>query len=267
MLTTLNSPLDGARIRVVTLDNGRIGFVGKDVAEALGYSNPSDALTKHCRGVAFRYPILDALGRTQEARIILEPDVLRLIIGCHLPTAERFEAWVFEEVLPTLIRTGTYTAAPTPAPALKAPEALEAPARYVIETGPALGTLGVLRPFRAIPKDCLILRLDRDGPDLVSRQVVDLAPGIANLVEQSLLKVNTEGVPRLELTQRAYRVVAHFASLASLPRALAGSRYVAALIPECSPRLTSILVPILDSIGFIPLTLTIDNQGPLFSEL
>ena len=263
MLTTLNSPLDGARIRAVTLDNGRIGFVAKDVAEALGYSNPSDALRRHCRGASFRYPILDALGRTQEARILLEPDVLRLIIGCHLPTAERFEAWVFEEVLPTLLRTGTYTAAP----ALKAPEALEAPARYVIETGPALGTLGVLRPFRAIPKDCLILRLDRDGPDLVSRQVVDLAPGIAALVEQSLLKVNTEDVHSLELTQRAYRVVAHFASLASLPRALAGSRYVAALIPECSPRLTSILVPILDSIGFIPLTLTIDDQGPLFSEL
>ena len=262
MLTTLNSPLDGARIRAVTLDNGRIGFVGKDVAEALGYSRPNDAIQQHCRGAAFHRPIPDALGRTQETRILLEPDVLRLIIGSRLPAAERFEAWVFEDVLPTLIRTGTYTAAP--APALKAPEA---PTRYVIETGPALGTLGVLRPFRAIPKDCLILRLDRDGPDLVSRQVVDLAPGIANLVEQSLLKVNTEEVHSLELTQRAYRVVAHFASLASLPRALAGSRYVAALIPECSPRLTSILVPILDSIGFIPLTLTIDDQGPLFSEL
>ena len=265
MLTTLNSPLDGAQIRAVTLDNGRIGFVGKDVAAALGYSNPSDALTKHCKGVAFRYP-LPTPGGTQEVRVLLEPDVLRLIIGSRLPAAERFEAWVFEEVLPTLIRTGTYTTAP--APALPSPPTpTPAPSRFVIETGPALGALGVLRPFREIPKDCLILRLDRDGPDLVSRQVVDLAPGIANLVEQSLLKVNTEEEHSLELTQRAYRVVAHFASLASLPRALAGSRYIAALIPECSPRLTSILVPILDSIGFIPLTLTIDDQGPLFSEL
>ena len=263
MLTTLNSPIDGAQIRAVTLDNGRIGFVGKDVAEALGYSNPADALKQHCKGVAFRYTILDALGRTQEERIILEPDVLRLTIRSRLPTAEWFEAWVFEEVLPTLLRTRTDTAAPT----LKAPEALEAPTRFVIETGPALGPLGVLRPFRAIPKDCLILRLALSGPDLVSHQVVDLAPGIANLVEQSLLKVNTEEVHSLELTQRAYRVVAHFASLASLPRALAGSRYVAALIPECSPRLTSILAQALRLHGFIPLTLTIDAQGPLFSEL
>lgn len=95
-------------IRTVTLD-GEHWFVAKDVCEALGYANPSDAVKQHCRGVAKRYPILDALGRTQEVRIIREPDLYRLIVGSTLPAAEAFEAWVFEEVLPTLRKTGQYT--------------------------------------------------------------------------------------------------------------------------------------------------------------
>ena len=136
MLTTLNSPLDGAQIRAVTLDDGRIGFVGKDVAEALGYSNPADALTKHCKGVAFRYP-LPTPGGTQEVRILLEPDVYRLVVGSRLPAAERFEAWVFEEVLPTLIRTGAYVGAPLFVPPEPTPRPVRA--HMPVATGPVAG--------------------------------------------------------------------------------------------------------------------------------
>lgn len=96
---------EGSAIRVVDID-GAPWFVGKDVAERLGYANATDAINKHCRGVAKRYPIIDALGRTQEARILSEPDVLRLIVGSKLPAAVRFERWVFEEVLPTIRTTG-----------------------------------------------------------------------------------------------------------------------------------------------------------------
>ena len=64
---------EGSAIRVVDID-GAPWFVGKDVAERLGYANATDAINKHCRGVAKRYPIIDALGRTQEARILSEPD-------------------------------------------------------------------------------------------------------------------------------------------------------------------------------------------------
>lgn len=98
-------------IRTVTLD-GEHWFVGKDVCNALGYANPSDAIKQHCRGVAKRYPIVDALGRTQEVRIIREPDLYRLIVGSTLPAAQEFEAWVFEEVLPTLRKTGISIHAP-----------------------------------------------------------------------------------------------------------------------------------------------------------
>jgi len=97
-----------ASIRVVEID-GEPWFVGKDVCEALGYVNTTDAMGKHCRGVAKRYPILDSLGRTQEARVLNEANVLRLIVQSTLPAAEKFEAWVFEEVLPTIRRTGGYS--------------------------------------------------------------------------------------------------------------------------------------------------------------
>lgn len=92
-------------------DGGEVRFCAKDIAAALGYSNTVDAVGRHCRGVAKRYPILDSLGRTQDATFISEPDVFRLIVSSKLPTAQRFEAWVFEEVLPSIHRTGGYMVA------------------------------------------------------------------------------------------------------------------------------------------------------------
>ncbi|MGE7136204.1 BRO-N domain-containing protein [Luteibacter sp. NPDC031894] len=97
-----------APIRVVEID-GEPWFVGRDVATALGYADTTNAIKQHCRGVAKHHPILDSLGRTQEARVLNEANVLRLIVNSNLPAAEKFEAWVFEEVLPTIRRTGTYS--------------------------------------------------------------------------------------------------------------------------------------------------------------
>ncbi|MTK13713.1 MAG: hypothetical protein F8N39_17095 [Clostridiaceae bacterium] len=107
---------DGASVRVMDVD-GEPWFVGKDVAERLGYVDPTNAMKQHCRGVVKRHPIVDTLGRTQEARILSESDVLRLIVGSKLPAAERFERWVFEEVLPSIRKTGGYmVAAPEETP-------------------------------------------------------------------------------------------------------------------------------------------------------
>lgn len=93
-------------IRTLTID-GNSWFVGKDICDVLGYANHNDAIAKHCRGVATRYPLQTA-GGTQEIRIINEPDTYRLITGSTLPEAERFERWLFEELLPTLRKTGRY---------------------------------------------------------------------------------------------------------------------------------------------------------------
>lgn len=97
------------KIRTV-VEDGAIYWVAKDVATILGYSNLSDAISRHCKGVAKRYP-LSTPGGVQELRIIGEPDLYRLIASSKLPEAERFERWIFEEVLPSIRRTGGYISA------------------------------------------------------------------------------------------------------------------------------------------------------------
>lgn len=104
---------ENREIRVITID-GEPWFVGKDVCEALGYVNPNKAMSDHCKGVTKRYPLQTA-GGLQEVRILSEPDVYRLIASCTLPEGERFERWVFEEVLPSIRKTGRYEL-PKPAP-------------------------------------------------------------------------------------------------------------------------------------------------------
>lgn len=99
-------------IRTVEQD-GKVLFCGKDVATALGYVNTKDALSRHCKsdGVVNRYPIVDQLGREQQARFITEGDLYRLIASSKLPSAQKFESWVFDEVLPSIRRQGGYMAA------------------------------------------------------------------------------------------------------------------------------------------------------------
>lgn len=102
-------PGDGKAIRSLILPNGEPGFVGKDVAERLGYADPTTAIRAHCKGVPILHPLLTA-GGVQEVRVLTEPDVLRLIVSSSLPEAEAFERWVFEDVLPSIRRTGQYVA-------------------------------------------------------------------------------------------------------------------------------------------------------------
>lgn len=100
---------EGSALRAVEID-GEPYFVGKDVAETLGYVDTTNAMKQHCRGVVKHHPIADSLGRMQETRVLSEPDMLRLIVNSTLPAAERFERWVFEDVLPSIRKTGSYTA-------------------------------------------------------------------------------------------------------------------------------------------------------------
>lgn len=101
---------ESVTVRTIQTERGEVLFVAKDVATALGYGDPTTAVKSHCRGVQELHPILDALGRTQEARVIREADVYRLIFGSTLPSAQEFERLVTEEVLPAIRKTGQYTA-------------------------------------------------------------------------------------------------------------------------------------------------------------
>jgi len=122
---------DSHAVRTLMIDD-QPWFVGKDVALALGYVDPTNAIKLHCKGVVKRHP-LQTIGGVQELRIIPESDVFRLIVSSHLPEAEQFERWVFEEVLPSLRRHGHYGGT---APATDTPAALMAIMRA--ETSPAV---------------------------------------------------------------------------------------------------------------------------------
>lgn len=98
---------NGDAVRTLLRDNEPY-FVGKDVAEILGYRNPRDALSKHVdsddKGVAK----CDTLGGTQQTTIINESGLYSLILSSKLPDAKKFKHWVTSEVLPTIRKHGAY---------------------------------------------------------------------------------------------------------------------------------------------------------------
>lgn len=92
-------------IRTIEID-GKPYFVGTDVAKALGYNNPRDAVSRHCKGVV-KHDTPTSSG-IQSMSYINEGDLYRLIMKSKLPSAEKFESWVMDEVLPTIRKTGSY---------------------------------------------------------------------------------------------------------------------------------------------------------------
>ena len=95
-------------IRVIE-ENGKYLFCGTDVAAALGYSNSRDAIIRHCRYVVKRdAPHPQSPDRKISMTFIPEGDLYRLIVHSKLPSAEQFEQWVFDEVLPTIRKHGAY---------------------------------------------------------------------------------------------------------------------------------------------------------------
>ena len=88
-------------------ENGKVLFCGTDVAKALGYKNPTKAIADHCKGTVERRAN-DSLGRQQNMKFIPEGDIYRLAAKSELPSAERFESWIFDEVLPSIRKTGGY---------------------------------------------------------------------------------------------------------------------------------------------------------------
>ena len=97
-------------VRIIEED-GKYLFCASDVAKALGYSNVHSALQRHCNGVVKRDTVTSTRG-VQTLTYIPEGDVYRLIVHSKLPSAERFERWVFDEVLPSLRANGIYITDP-----------------------------------------------------------------------------------------------------------------------------------------------------------
>ena len=94
-------------LRAIEDENGNPWFVAKDVAVALGYANPNDAIKRHCKGVVKHYPLQTA-GGIQQVRFITEGDMYRLVASSKLDAAVEFESWVFDEVIPSIRKHGMY---------------------------------------------------------------------------------------------------------------------------------------------------------------
>lgn len=120
---TLFQSAEFGQIRTTEI-NGTPYFVGKDVAEALGYSNVRDAIAKHVddedKGVAK----CDTLGGKQNLTIINESGVYALVFGSKLPNAKKFKHWVTSEILPTIRKHGAYMTEQTLEQALTSPDFL-----------------------------------------------------------------------------------------------------------------------------------------------
>lgn len=92
-------------VRTLLIDN-KPYFMANDIAKALGYAKPNNAISTHCKAtLKWGIPIS---GKIQDVNFIPEGDVYRLIMKSKLPSAEKFESWVMDEVLPTIRKTGGY---------------------------------------------------------------------------------------------------------------------------------------------------------------
>lgn len=98
---------DFGDVRTVGQDGG-IWFVGKDVAEALGYSNPSNAVISHVDDEDKLRTQIKYAGQNREVSIINESGLYSLVLSSKLPSAKAFKRWITSEVIPSIRKTGSY---------------------------------------------------------------------------------------------------------------------------------------------------------------
>lgn len=102
-------------VRTVEID-GKTYFVASDVAKSLGYAKPQNAIAAHCKGALKRGIGVQTGNKADgtpaiqiiEMSVITEGDIYRLIIKSQLPTADKFENWIFDEVIPSIRKNGGY---------------------------------------------------------------------------------------------------------------------------------------------------------------
>lgn len=105
-------------LRTIEKEDGNILFCANDVAKMLGYTNPNDAIIKHCKsdGIAICEGVVKTglrkdgtiYEQVDKLKFITEGNVYRLIMRSKLPSAERFESWIFDEVIPSIREKGYY---------------------------------------------------------------------------------------------------------------------------------------------------------------
>lgn len=152
-----NNP-DFGEVRTLE-ENGAVLFCGSDVAKALGYSNPRDVLSRHCRGVVKRDTPTES--GNQEMSFIPESDLYRLVFSSRLPNAEKFTDWVTSEVLPSIRKHGLYAT----------PDTVEA---MISDPDTAIKLLTTLKEERA-KRQALEAQAKADKPKVIFANAVSAA--------------------------------------------------------------------------------------------
>ena len=147
----------------VMLIDGKEYFPATQCASQLGYKNPKNAITRHCKGVVKCAPLTK--GGIQTVNYIPESDLYRLIVGSKLPSAQKFGDWVFGEVLPSIRKSGGYGIDIEAVIAKTATAVVSEVVKQILpllKTEPAIPVEQLWEaPTRRIRKDCSIIsRLD-----------------------------------------------------------------------------------------------------------
>lgn len=148
-----NNPEFG-EVRTILID-GEPWFVGKDVANALGYKKVTEALQTNVDEMdSTLMGVMDSMGREQKTKVINESGLYSLIFGSKLDSAKKFKRWVTSEVLPSLRKTGSYGAPKT------IPEQIQLLAQGNVELNQRVDTL--TERIDKIEMDLPVLPLEAD---------------------------------------------------------------------------------------------------------
>lgn len=159
------------KIRTLMEPDGSMLFCGNDATGALGYSNQRDAIKRHYKGVVKRD--IPTEGGPQAVNFITEGDLYRLAAGSELPSANEFESWIFDEVLPTIRRTGTYSLTGVQQPRIYPPKAT------------SVGEVAqLLKVLRATMKD------NDQPPEMIAQMVKTVCDQFGIALPPSFIKVN-----------------------------------------------------------------------------
>lgn len=148
-------------IRTVEI-GGEPWFVGKDVAETLGYERPTKAVSDHVDGEdRDEVPIQDPIGRMQNTAIINESGLYSLILSSKLPSAKAFKRWVTSEVLPSIRKHGGYINGQAEmSPEELMAKALQVAQKTLEERGARIGVLAAENSALTVEKQILKPKAD-----------------------------------------------------------------------------------------------------------
>lgn len=167
-------------------ENGKVLFCGSDVANALGYAIPSKAVNTHCKGVSKME--VPTNGGVQSLLFITEGDLYRLITHSKLPSAEKFEHWVFDEVLPSIRKHGAYMT----------PETLEA---AILNPDTMIKLCQALKDEQAKNRELEILNSELTVDKAIMQPKADY---FDELVDRNLLTNFRETAKQLGIKQRQF---------------------------------------------------------------